>query len=72
MLTAREKAMVKVAESVVEAVADTLAANENGILSVEELEYIVMYSVTGYVDKWKQIRQHIDEEFYKTIIYTED
>ena len=72
MMTAKEKAMVKVAEPMVKALADTLAANENGILSVEELEYIVMYSVTGYLDKWKKIRAKIDEDFEKTVIYTED
>jgi hypothetical protein len=72
MLTAREKAMVKVAEPIVKAVADAIAANENGILSVEELEYIVMYSVTGYVDAWKKIRAKIDEDFENTVIYTED
>lgn len=72
MMTAKEKEMVKVAEPMVKALADTLAANENGILSVDELEYIVMYSVTGYLDKWKKIRTKIDEDFEKTVIYTED
>ena len=72
MMNAKERAMVKVAEPIVKAVSDALAANENGILSVDELEYIVMYSVTGYVDAWKKIRAKIDEDFENTIIYTED
>ena len=72
MMNAKEKAMVKVAEPMVKALAETLAANENGILSVNDLKYIVMYSVTGYLDAWKKIRAKIDEDFENTVIYTED
>ena len=55
MMTEKEKAIIKVADKIVNALADALAENENGILNVSELEYIAMYVVTDYIDKWKQI-----------------